>query len=456
MMSAWVSGFRIAAIVLGLSLGGWQAATAADNHSMAAPGDAPGAAAGAIKADPNHFVLTLVKKDKSHPYFGIGDSWGFAIDGVQGAELILKRGETYTFEVRSSTQHDVYVTADEMGWGAAMVTDGVTGNFIHEGTLTFSPTETTPDVVFYQCQNHKAMGNRIFVVARDATVDLASLREKFGRLPAVPAAAALGGVADAEAKKKLSYAKMLAMTKQIRRIESSDSAAAKALLAEANLLLGEASAKLDGGDSAAAMPLVDEALRKFTAASQAVPSESVQAEQRQRYEELKKAVAERRANHKESFDRMVGGKGVAAGVTYDVPKVESLVAEGEKAAGEQRFGDAVKSYTEAERLVTAALNQMLQGQTVVYELKLDTPEGEYKYEMDRYRGYTELLPMAIEENQPNEGQRKLLDRYVAKAEQMREKAIELAGQGNHPGAIRLLLDATNEVRRALRLLGVQQ
>ena len=41
--------------------------------------------------------VTVVTKDATHPYFGIGSPAGYALDGVQGKELTLIRGVTYSF-----------------------------------------------------------------------------------------------------------------------------------------------------------------------------------------------------------------------------------------------------------------------------------------------------------------------------------------------------------------------
>jgi hypothetical protein len=51
---------------------------------------------------------------------------------------------------------------------------------------------------------------------------------------------------------------------------------------------------------------------------------------------------------------------------------------------------------------------------------------------------------------------KLIDRSVEKGMSMRDKALEMADKGKYPVAIRMIIDATKEIRRALRIMGVKQ
>ena len=230
------------------------------------------------------------------------------------------------------------------------------------------------------------------------------------------------------------------------------------MLAESNKLLSDASAILAANDGreVQAMILVDDALRKMSEASRMVPSEQVLQEWRDRYNELNKHVKEQRATHKKQYDSVVAEKGAKAAVAYDSKEVESILTEAQTLYQKENFQDAIKRVEEADMLVTAALNEMMKSQTVMYKLNLDTPEGEYKYEYDAYLGYVELVPVALEEKQPSDEQRKLFDNFVSKAEDMHKRAGELAKQGNYPDAISVIRAATTQMRNGLRLLGVQQ
>lgn len=111
------------------------------------------------------FTVTTATKTAAHPYFGAGHPMGFVIDGVEGAEVTLVRGQTYTFTMNGvQAFHPFYLTTSDLGGGAAEWTEGVTGNFATgTATLTFAVPASAPDLLWYQCGNHQQMGWRINV-----------------------------------------------------------------------------------------------------------------------------------------------------------------------------------------------------------------------------------------------------------------------------------------------------
>lgn len=402
----------------------------------------------------NTHVISLLKKTEKHPFFGVGDKTGFVLDGQEGLELVLERGKTYRFIIRSTPMHDVYISSDEMGWGAKVVEDGVEGNFTYEGELVITPNEKTPDILYYQCQNHKAMGARFFVVDQGDQRTVAELIEAHGVLNDGGAISVGSQVSDAEVKQKLSYASLVFMSKPAKRVLASDNAKAKELLEVSRGKLADARSLHEKGDNNAAMSLIDDALRNMSLASQMVPSEGRKEEQKQRYAEALDHLQQQRVSHAEAVERMssMGEESIA----YDEAAVESYKAAALGFVEKGEYGKALVSIQDADKLVTLAINEMLDSQTVKYELNLDTPEGEYEYEHNRYLGYAELIPVAIEEKKPSKGQLSLLEGFVNKGEAMSKKAEEMASENNYPDAIRLMQEATKQVRRALRMLGIKQ
>ena len=99
---------------------------------------------------------------------------------------------------------------------------------------------------------------------------------------------------------------------------------------------------------------------------------------------------------------------------------------------------------------------MLNAQTIVYDLSFETPADEYDYEIKRFVSYEELIPVAIDEKKPAEAVVKLMSTYVDKGRVQKVEAEQKAKVGLYPEAISLLLAATEELRRALRLAGVSQ
>ncbi len=259
-----------------------------------------------------------------------------------------------------------------------------------------------------------------------------------------------------ELKQKISYARMMFMSKSSKRVAASNNAEAKAMLEESKSKMEQAKKALDGGDAATAQTLIDDSMRMFNAASIMVPSEAVIAEQRNRYEALLKELEQSKVTHKENYDRVVAKEGKEAAIEYDAEQVEVLIREAAKLAAAKDYDSAAATIDSANRMVNEATSDMLKGKQLTYELNIDTPEGEWAYELDRYLGYEELIPVAIENKKPNKGQLFLINRSVDKAKQMADTARKTAGSGDYPRAIAQILDATKEVRKALRLMGVKQ
>ncbi|MCF6219005.1 MAG: hypothetical protein L3J62_09710 [Gammaproteobacteria bacterium] len=259
-----------------------------------------------------------------------------------------------------------------------------------------------------------------------------------------------------ELKQKVSYARMMFMSKSSKRVAASNNEQAKAMLIDSKSKMERAKTLLEAGDLQAAQTNIDDSMRLFNAAAIMVPSAAVIAEQRKRYESLLKVLSANRLTHQENFDRMVKKSGKEAGIEYDVEQVDVLVEEAAKMAAEKDYDSAAATVDSANRMVIAATSEMLHDQTITYEINLDTPEGEWAYELDRYFGYEELIPVAIENKKPNKGQLFLINRNVNKGKGMAEKARKTADAGDYPRAIAMILDATKEIRKALRLMGVKQ
>ena len=113
----------------------------------------------------NTFTVTVATKTAEHPWFGQGSTEGYVVDGVQGKEVVVMRGAAYTFQMSGvPAMHPFYISTSEVGAGMNVYNDGVTGNFASgNATLTLQPSESAPDLLYYQCGAHDRMGGRIVV-----------------------------------------------------------------------------------------------------------------------------------------------------------------------------------------------------------------------------------------------------------------------------------------------------
>lgn len=114
------------------------------------------------------FTVSVGPKTQNHPYFGQGWPESYRIDGVDGAELTLERGETYTFQMSGVPgKHPFYISTSEIGAGIGVWNEGVTNNFVTgNGTLTFTVPNSAPDELWYQCSSHTHMGWVLNIVGK--------------------------------------------------------------------------------------------------------------------------------------------------------------------------------------------------------------------------------------------------------------------------------------------------
>ena len=102
------------------------------------------------------FTVTVASKDATHRYNGTGSGNAYLINGVQSPILTLTPGRTYRFTNDNTGSHPLkfYYEADK----TTLYTTGV--NF--QNTYTeITVSDTTPNVLHYQCTAHAYMGNAV-------------------------------------------------------------------------------------------------------------------------------------------------------------------------------------------------------------------------------------------------------------------------------------------------------
>lgn len=394
------------------------------------------------------FTVNVGPKDASHPYFGRGHDMGFSVDGVEGRELVLTRGVEYTFHVDTDIKHDFYFTTSPVGRGAGTVTDGISGQFTYRGDVTFTPTASTPEVMYYECRNHKYMGGKIHIANAGDKVAIGGGTTVAPEDTNVPSA-----VSEAQVKQKLSYAEMLLNSSpSAKRVAASSNTEAKRQLEQARQQIAGAKSALAGGNAAAGMDAVNEALRLVASAGQLVPSDVAHADLKPRYTELLDQLHGFEKSYQKNLSKGMKPK---SGKELDKVKFNGLVKDAEAYASKEQYGDAVKSLEGANEMLTAALTALLDSQTMVYEQNFATPQEEYEFELARYGSYEELIPIAIEQRKPSEQTVAMMDELTTKAKEIRAEGEGLAAKGDHKMAIMALQAATERLQRALRLAGVQ-
>ena len=112
------------------------------------------------------FVVTRYTKDSAHRYNGTGSSLGYKIDGVPAPFLNLKAGNTYRFNQEDGTNsgHPLlfyYDAGKTTQFSTGVTTNGSPGS---AGAYTqIVVSDSTPNILHYQCSVHGYMGNELVV-----------------------------------------------------------------------------------------------------------------------------------------------------------------------------------------------------------------------------------------------------------------------------------------------------
>jgi hypothetical protein len=187
-----------------------------------------------------------------------------------------------------------------------------------------------------------------------------------------------------------------------------------------------------------------------------VPSEEEMAQLAETYKGLLAEIQDYEKSHKTNYERMVKAGNAPAEAGYDEAKFAAMKAEAQALADKGNYVRANALLQQAQQIVTVALHKMLHSKTIVYDLNFETPADEYEYELKRYIGYEELIPVAIEAKKPAPGALKLMESFVEKARKRRAEAEQKAAENDYGSAIAMMQQATKTVRRALRMVGVTQ
>lgn len=152
--------------------------------------------------------------------------------------------------------------------------------------------------------------------------------------------------------------------------------------------------------------------------------------------ELRKAVV------RVAAEKGRGGEGVAA---FDQ---ELASADAHAAAG--RNSDAALALERAYGFIKGQLVALRSGDTLVRSLHFETPEHEFRYELDRNDTFAMLVGLLAPETRDDERVRAFLDR----ARGLRQEADAAGGRGDYPGGLQLLEESTREYQKVIRNAGI--
>lgn len=233
-----------------------------------------------------------------------------------------------------------------------------------------------------------------------------------------------------------------------RRVEASDSEEAQRKRAEAIALYDSAQAP---GDIEERKAMLKHAVELMYAASAAVPrsASSIDKSRRdfgKRRESLDALL--------DAHERIMAEKGTSEthaslldSIESDISAADTLLDGGDVDAARDRLDRAY----EVTRL---AVESSRKGETLKRELKFDTPEDEYHYELDRNETHRMLLSVLLKDKMSDQRIREKVDAFVATADDFRATADSLARDKQFSEAIGALERSTAELVKAIRGAGV--
>lgn len=233
-----------------------------------------------------------------------------------------------------------------------------------------------------------------------------------------------------------------------QQIERSGDAAAQARRQSARAIHREARVRAQQGDVAGASALLDAATREMLSGARLARPEQVRGDKAR--VDLDARLASARALLA-AQRRIVQEKKPGPEAEATATRIDGLLTEADREAGEGRVDAARPLADQAYLLARVSIESLRRGDTLVRSLTFASPQEEYTYEIDRNDTHRMLIQVVLADRRDAQP---LMQGFVDRATTLRQKAESLAAGGDHAGAIRELESSTRELVRAIRAGGI--
>jgi hypothetical protein len=217
----------------------------------------------------------------------------------------------------------------------------------------------------------------------------------------------------------------------------------------ARALHQQATKAYEAGDYATANRLLDQAAREMIGSVRKAEPEQVTGDKKRRDfdNRLESVRALQDALKRVSTEKHAGQQSAEA-----ARRVEQLVAEAVKQRDAGRIDQGRVTLDQAYYTAKVAVQNLRQGDTLVRELKFESKEEEYRYEVDRNDTHQMLIKVLVEGK--DGGLDPMIRERVRQAEALRREAEDLASKKDFEGAIKKLDDSTRELVKGIRAAGI--
>jgi tetratricopeptide (TPR) repeat protein len=253
-------------------------------------------------------------------------------------------------------------------------------------------------------------------------------------------------------QKTAMVAKVLEQSPVAARAQSSQNEHARRHISNARELARHAQALAASGIWRGADALLNEAIWEVSRAQQMLPDPATQlAGERARFAQLENSVAA--LQHTAQIGLPPGsGKQVESSERV-AARANTLVEQAAALARVERYGEANRQLDQALVLLLRDASARLAGHTIVYEQRFANRRDEFAFELDRFRSFEPLVPLALVEYRPSPEALVLIERYVAQARQLRDRGQAQAAQ-DIAAAIKSVVEGTDMLKRALQAAGL--
>ncbi len=247
----------------------------------------------------------------------------------------------------------------------------------------------------------------------------------------------------------------LLQSPSVKRILQSDNALAMDALTQAQQLVDQAAIEAAAGNIDAGTLLVDESLRLIVTASRMAPdTQRLDAQERQHNTELREAIRTFHLLHKNFSNRLAAINAPAPEVDSDMDRLDAMTRQADALIASGQQHEAHVLLNSAHLIVVSTLNKMLMSQTLVYDLKFDSPADEFQHELAKNIGLEELLPLALQQVKLTRGAADLSDRYLQHGRALRTTAQQQVQSGDFAAGLKSIQEASVLLQHALRMAGV--
>jgi len=266
------------------------------------------------------------------------------------------------------------------------------------------------------------------------------------------AQAAVDATPPADLTPRLGYVeRLLTESSAAKQVDASGNPQALELKARALEHYDKALRLADDGDAETAESELREAIRLLTDAAHAAHGDAaVSQKQSEDYGRRRDSVVALATAH----DRIAAEKGLQdmnrelqAEVDAGLQASDGLLQQGRPDEARARLDATYEA-------VKLSLEKLRGGDTLVRELRFESKQDEYAYELDRNDTHRMLVQVLLADKMQAGAVRQTADEFIANAEELRSRAESAAAKAHYEEAIELLEQSTREFIRAIRSAGV--